>query len=288
MSWLSDDAVNRLRAVVAEPDFSSTSYRLVREIARGGMGVVYEAEDLELARRVAIKVLLPENATPKDVDRLRSEATLVAQLEHPGIVAIHDRGVLPDGSPFYVMKLVRGETLSSRHFTSTSDALRLFVRICEPVAFAHARGITHCDLKPSNVMVGEFGEVLVMDWGVANGLGGTRGYMAPEQESGAVTPATDVFALGTVLRHIVAHTRVPRRLAAIIEKATATSPADRYSTARELSDDVVRYIDDLPVIAHPENVLERTARWAARNRTLLAVIAAYLVMRAIVIITIGR
>jgi eukaryotic-like serine/threonine-protein kinase len=288
VSWLSDDAVDRLRAVVAEPDFSSTRYRVVREIARGGMGVVYKADDLELSRRVAIKVLLPENTTTNDAERLRSEATLVAQLEHPGIVAIHDRGVLPDGSPFYVMKLVRGETLSSRHFATASEALRLFVRICEPVAFAHSRGITHCDLKPSNVMVGEFGEVFVMDWGVANGTGGTRGYMAPEQERGPVSPATDVFALGTVLRHITAASRVPRRLAAVIAKATAMDPADRYATARELADDVVRYMDDLPVAAHPENILERTARWAARNRTLLAVIAAYLIMRAVVIIAVGR
>lgn len=288
MTWLSDYTVDRLRAVVTEPDFSGTRYRIIREIARGGMGLVYEADDLELGRRVAVKVLLPENATPNDADRIRSEAALVARLEHPGIVAIHDRGVLADGSPFYVMKLVRGETLSSRHYGSLSEALRLFTRICEPVAFAHARGVTHCDLKPANVMVGEFGEVLVMDWGVANGTGGTRGYMAPEQERGIVGPATDVFALGTVLRQLTAGVRAPRRLAAIIEKATATDPAERYATARELADDVVRYMDDLPVVAHPENVIERAGRWAARNRTLLAVIAAYLVMRAIVLFTVGR
>ena len=288
MTWLSDDAVERLRSVVAEPDFSGTRYRIVREIARGGMGVVYEAEDGELSRRVAIKVLLPERSTANEHTRLRSEAALVAGLEHPGIVAVHDRGTLADGSPYYVMKLVRGVTLSSLRMTTASEVLRLFLRICEPVAFAHARGITHCDLKPANVMVGEFGEVLVMDWGVANGTGGTPGYMAPEQEAGSVTPASDVFALGTMLRQMLGDFRAPRRLTAIMGKATAARAEDRYATARELADDVVRYIDDQPVSALRESVIERGGRWAARNRTLLAVVAAYLVMRAIVLVAFSR
>jgi serine/threonine protein kinase len=288
VTWLSDETVARLRAVITEPDFSATRYNVIREIARGGMGVVYEAEDRELARRVAIKVLLPENAMPTEHASLLSEAVLVAGLEHPGIVAVHDRGTLADGSPYYVMKLVRGMTLSSLRMTAPGEMLRLFLRICEPVAFAHARGITHCDLKPSNVMVGEFGEVLVMDWGVANSAGGTRGYMAPEQEAGSVNPASDVFALGTMLRQMLTDFRTPRRLSAIVGKAIAARAEDRYATARELADDIVRYIDDQPVSALRENVIERVARWAVRNRTLLAVIAAYLIMRAIVLAAFGR
>jgi hypothetical protein len=288
MTWLPDDAIAQLRNVVTEPPFAGTRYRLIRQIGRGGMGLVFEAEDLELSRHVAIKVLPPESMTTSDADLLQREAALVAGLEHPGVVAVHDRGVLADGSPYYVMKLVRGETLSAMRFSNTSEALRLFVRICEPVAFAHARGVTHCDLKPANVMVGEFGEVLVMDWGVANRQGGTHGYMAPEQERGTVAPSSDIFALGTILRQMIGHANHARRLKAIVDKATASEPADRYATVRALSDDVVRYMDDLPIAAHPENLLERAARWATRNRTLLAVIAAYLAMRAIVLIVLGR
>src|SRR5260221_7404552 len=164
MTWLSDDAVAHLRTVADEPDFSATRYRLVRELARGGMGVVYEADDVELQRHVAIKVLATELASPVAAERMRAEARVMARLEHPGIVPLHDAGTLPDGRVFYVMKLVRGRTLSEIDAPAT-EMLRLFLRVCEAVAFAHARGVVHCDLKPSNVMAGGFGGGLVVGWG---------------------------------------------------------------------------------------------------------------------------
>jgi serine/threonine protein kinase len=269
---ISDDAVARLRTVASVPDFTGTRYELVREIGRGGMGIVYEGIDRELSRTVAIKVVSERNA----------EAQLTATLEHPGIVPVHDAGTLPDGRAFYVMKLVRGATLGDAHHPSGQEALRLFVRICEPVAFAHARGVVHCDLKPSNVMLGEFGEVLVMDWGIANRSGGTKGYMAPEQERGEISPAADVFALGTILRHMTV--RPNRRLRAIIAKAMAPDTTSRYPTATELIEDVTRFVDGRDIAAYRESPLERFSRWGYRNRALLAVIAAYLIMRAIVVI----
>jgi serine/threonine protein kinase len=276
VSWLSDDAVARLRTIAEEPDFSATRYRIVREIARGGMGVVYEAEDAELRRRVAVKVLAPELASDAAAQRMMDEARVLAQLEHPGIVPLHDAGTLPDGRVFYVMKLVRGHTLAE------GAGLRQFLRICEAVAFAHARGIVHRDLKPSNVMVDEFGEVLVMDWGV--GVKGTRGFMPPEQERGEPIDATaDVFALGAMLRAIVAPP-LPRRLAAIATKAMDDDPHCRYPSARELADDVARYLDGEPIAAYRETAIERLGLWLSRNRALLAVVGAYLVMRLIVLL----
>jgi len=275
MTWLGDDAVARLRKIADEPDFSGTRYRLQREIARGGMGVVYEAEDIELQRHVALKVL----STP--------EVRVIAKLEHPGIVPVHDAGTLPDGRVFYVMKLVRGRTLEA------TDHLRLFLAVCEAVAFAHSRGVIHCDLKPSNVMVGEFGEVLVMDWGVAKAIGvaatgGTRGFMPPEQERGEPLDATaDVFALGCILRGM-APQPAPRRLAAIIEKSTSADRQNRYPTARELAADVAHFIDGEPVAAHRENAIERAGRWLDRNRAVVALILGYLVMRAIVLLVTHR
>lgn len=286
MTWLADDAVARLRAIADEPDFSSTRYRLLRELARGGMGVVYEAEDAELQRRVAIKVLATEIASRDAVEHMRAEARVIAQLEHPGIVPLHDAGMLPDGRVFYVMKLVRGRTLAE------TDHVRVFLRVCEAVAFAHARGIVHCDLKPANVMVGEFGEVLVMDWGVAKAIGehpiaGTRGFMPPEQERSEALDATaDVFALGSILRMMAPDP--PRRLAAIIGKSTSADRADRYPTARELAVDIARFIDGEPVSAHRETALERAGRWLDRNRALVALILGYLVMRAVVLLVAHR
>lgn len=294
MTWLSDDAVAHLRAIADEPDFGATRYRLVRELARGGMGVVYEADDIELRRRVAIKVLATELTSPEAEERMRAEARVIAQLEHPGIVPLHDAGTLPDGRVFYAMKLVRGRTLTDDRAPAT-EVLRLFLRVCEAVAFAHARGVIHCDLKPANVMVGEFGEVLVMDWGVARSLNatadetalavvGTHGFMSPEQEHARPLDATAaVFALGAILHTLVAPPP-PRRLAAIIEKATAADSLARYPNARELATDVARYVDGQPVAAYRESVVERCGRWLERNRALVAVVIAYLVMRALVLL----
>jgi eukaryotic-like serine/threonine-protein kinase len=272
MTWLSDDVATRLQNVAARPDFSGTRYEIVEEIARGGIGIVYEAIDHELNRRVAIKVVPAGN---------RGEAQRIAGLEHPGIIPIHDAGTLVDGRAFYVMKLVRGTTLQKTSPRTIAEAIRLCIRICEPVAFAHAHGAAHRDLKPSNVMIGEFGEVLVMDWGV--GVAGTPGYMAPEQRPG---PAADVFALGTMLKEIVATTgeAIPRRLRAVIAKATSSEPDARYPSARELAGDLVRFFDDQPVAAYPETAVDRVLRWMNRNRALIAIIAAYLVMRVIVLL----
>ncbi len=294
MTWLTDNAVAHLRAVAEIPDFSGTRYRIEREIGRGGMGVIYEAEDVELQRRVAIKVLASELASDDAVERMRAEARTMARLEHPGIVPLHDVGLLADGRLWYAMKLVRGRRLDELNGTP-AELLRVFLRICEAVSFAHANGVVHCDLKPENVMLGDFGEVLVMDWGVARAAGansasiaGTRGFMAPEQEQGtaAIDASTDVFALGALLRAILP--KLPRPLAAVCAKATAPAQRDRYAAANDLADDVSRWLDGQPVSAYRENVIERAGRWLTRNRVLVTIIAAYLVMRVIVFLWIRR
>ena len=174
MKSLSDKAIDRLRVGADEPDLAGTRYRLLERVARGGMGVVYAAQDEKLERRVALKVLDVPGAEGDLANRLMREARVLARLEHPGIVPVHDVGTLADGRVFYTMKFVEGQRLDKfiEGVLSVQDRLRLFLRICEAVAFAHARGVLHRDLKPANVMVGPFGEVLVMDWGLAKILGG--------------------------------------------------------------------------------------------------------------------
>ena len=172
MSGLSDATVTHLRTLGRWPEFESGRYSVVEEIGRGGMGTVYLAVDEELGREVAIKI--PNALASASLERrLRSEARVLASLEHPGIVPIHDAGRLADGRLFYVMKRVRGQTLQEtlHRVPDLAERLRIFERICEPVAFAHAQGFIHRDLKPDNVMVGAFGEVMVMDWGVAKTVG---------------------------------------------------------------------------------------------------------------------
>ena len=299
MKPLSQSTIAHLREIADAPDFSGTRYSIIREIARGGMGVIYEAEDRELQRAVALKVLANEVSDANAAARMRAEAQTIARLEHPGIVPVHDAGELPDGRVYYAMKLVRGTRLDeyARSNRGRTDLLRLFIRLCEAVAFAHAHGVIHRDLKPENVMIGSFGEVLVMDWGVARSstdasepglIIGTRGFMAPEQERGeaAIDARADVFALGRTLELLVDKT--DRRITAIIRKATNADREQRYRHAGELRDDVTRYLDGQPVSAHRENVVEKIVRWLLRNQALVTIVLAYIVMRVIVFLWVNR
>src|SRR5262249_49966165 len=169
MRWLSDAVLDHLSQVADGPDLSGTKYELVEKIARGGMASIYLAKDRDLDRPVALKILANPPSDPQARSRMVNEARIIARLEHPGIIPVHDSGVLPDGRIYYAMKLVRGKRLDDHvgPVTPRSDVLRIFEKICQAVAFAHAQGVIHRDLKPQNIMIGSFGEVLVMDWGVA-------------------------------------------------------------------------------------------------------------------------
>jgi len=189
-------------------------------LGKGGMGEVRRVRDRLLDRTIALKVLRLERAVDPAVDlRFRDEARLTARLQHPGIVPVYDLGNLPDGRTYYTMKEVEGRSL--RDCLSEGPAsgwtLRRLVdalaRTCEAVAFAHAHGVLHLDLKPDNILIGSFGEVMVVDWGLAQRLGdaraqhlaGTPPFMAPERLAGAPDgPWTDVYALGAVLYCILA------------------------------------------------------------------------------------
>ena len=270
--FLSDEVISRLRDVAEQPDLTGTRYELVRELGRGGMGIVYEVRDAQLERSVAMKVV---------DDEWRAEAKVIAALEHPGIVPVHDSGELPDGRFFYTMKLVRGARLDAwlREGHPLTERLRLFARVCEPLAFAHSKNVVHRDLKPENVMVGEFGAVLVMDWGLSN-IAGTPGYMAPERERDA---RSDVYALGALLRFLL-QDEGTRPLRAIVERAMNEDPAQRYANAGEIADDVLRHLDGEPVTAYRENVFEVAGRWLGRHRALVTMLVAYLVMRGLILL----
>jgi predicted ribosomally synthesized peptide with SipW-like signal peptide len=229
-------------AEASAPPASPQGYELLDQIGHGGMGVVYRARDAALDRDVAVKLL--SDRIPADspaAQRFLSEARITGQLQHPGIPAVHQVGTLADGRPFLAMKLVKGRTLDAllkNPGPSSPNLLAVFEHVCQTVGYAHAHAVIHRDLKPANVMVGAFGEVQVMDWGLAKVLGaaadrgepsageetaaataidsdrgegdatragsvlGTPAYMPPEQAIGAVDQVdarSDVFGLGAIL-----------------------------------------------------------------------------------------
>lgn len=222
-------------------------YQFVEEIAHGGMGIVFRAVDTVLGRDVAIKVLAGRFVDqPVMVRRFIGEARIAGQLQHPCIPAVHELGTLSDGEPFLAMRLIKGRTLDEllkNRGPNSPNFVAVFEQVCQAVGYAHERKVIHRDLKPSNVMVGAFGEVQVMDWGLAKVLSndpesestlsdaeltaaltainsephadgatragsilGTPGYMPPEQAIGAVDQIdqrSDVFGLGAILCSIL-------------------------------------------------------------------------------------
>ena len=243
------------------PRLSLASYELGEAIGEGGMGEVLLARDRNIGRNVAIKRMRGAGAAPELVERFLREAKIQARLDHPAIVPVYELGRDRDGQPYFTMKRLSGTTLLAKlaHGGDSPQALlRAFVEVCRAIDFAHARGVVHRDLKPANIMLGDFGEVYVLDWGIARiieiedaltpaagspsvaseahhtqagALLGTPGYMAPEQASGErIGPAADVYALGAILFELLAgepvHARGPSAVANTIAHPQH-SPAQR-------------------------------------------------------------
>ena len=289
---ISDRAIDRLREAAAWPQLDSR-YEITGVAGYGGMGTVYIARDHVLDRDVAVKVLDIADQRGSRAARLQREAHILAKLDHPGIVPVHDAGRLEDGRAFYVMKLVKGRRLDDliRDRLPLADRLTVFGRILDAVAFAHAHGIVHRDLKPDNVMVGGFGEVYVMDWGVAQDGGadadaavvGTPGFMAPEQAvAGDVDPRADIYALGILLA-LVGGKEAPAPLVAIARKARHADAGGRYQRVEDLAADLARFRNQDPVEAYQESMAERVIRLYRRYEAPILLILAYVVMRFVLL-----
>ena len=173
--------------------------QLLGEIARGGMGAVLKGRDPDIGRDLAVKVLLESHRDkPELIRRFIEEAQIGGQLQHPGIVPIYELGAFADRRPYFAMKLVKGRTLSSLLDERPDPArdlprfLSIFEAVCQTMAYAHARGVIHRDLKPSNIMVGSFGEVQVMDWGLAKVL--PQGGAADDASAGKTKDRDTVIA----------------------------------------------------------------------------------------------
>jgi eukaryotic-like serine/threonine-protein kinase len=321
-------------------------YTLTRCLGAGGLGRVWKAYDGQLNRQVAIKLPRPGLSNAREVRHMfEREGRIAAGLEHPSIVPVHEIAEMEDGTPYCVMRLVSGKPLDAmirdHHGKSCprdrrersvrgNELLRHFVAVCNAIAYAHDRGVIHRDLKPANIVVGAFGEAVVLDWGLAEERGspapgpdfepattapsedgaldrpeGTEAYMSPEQAIGRSDVRNDIFCLGGILYSILTgrapyvpeqgeddralrerirkgrfpsprklRAGIPSALEAVCMKAMSPDPASRYSSARELADEIARFLADEPVLAGRDPLAERALRWMRRRRTAVTAVAA--------------
>ena len=363
---------------------SSCKYKIDEIMAKGGMGMILNAKDLNCRRKVAMKILNDDqNISPDQILRFIVEAQICAQLEHPGIVPVYELSVDASGDVFYTMKLVNGETLvdiiieiksGNAEYISKYPLIRLlniYLRICDAVAFAHSKNVIHRDLKPENIMIGDFGEVLVMDWGLAKILEnkksdvdhapavknqydavstnfdnvdsilmegelgesiktmygqimGTPGFMPPEQALGKVEDIdtrSDVYALGGILFNILAlqppitgmsikdivrriikgdirppmafnsdsefahcpGNKIPETLSKISMKGLSSHPADRYSSVKELQDDIEKYLGGFATSVEEAGLVKLLILMVKRNRTaVLSFSIAFLILIGVI------
>jgi len=317
-------------------------YRLVRELGRGGMGVVYLAmrDDGAFRKNVAIKLLLREAVSEEFVLRFKQERQVLAALDHPNIARILDGGDTPDGMPYYVMEYVEGLPLDEycdQKSLSVTGRLRIFQQVCSAVDYLHQNSIVHRDLKPSNILVSADGMVKLLDFGIAKLMGAaafanpnltraqgspmTPVYASPEQISGVTLQKTsDVYSLGAILYRLLTgrlpYDGVDEKLAklftrqappppsanvrqdlraggettaglrrvmlgeidSIVLKSLEFDPKNRYQSAAEFRDDLQRFLDGQPVLAHRASVASRSFKLLKRKRAMVAAVAGLIVL----------
>ena len=346
----------------------------------GNLGEVFFAKDTELNRTVVTKYIRPEMSGDTFKQALfHLEGEVTGSLEHPSVVPVYGLGKDTKGRLYYAMRYIRGKKLSrviaeyhckeaGLKQEALTGLLQNFQAVCLAIEYAHSKGVLHCDIKPDNIMIGDYGEVFVVDWGLVvvcgdakspseihqmetldqsiippykpselassglheqqggsrRGVGGTPAYMAPEQFTASmsedislVTPKADIYALGSTLYHILTgkaphlpkegikespdafyfrittgmippprekDASIPKLLEQIVLKAMQVEPEDRYASARELAEDIKRYLSDEPVHAYQESGLEKARRWIRKNR---ALVGAAMVIAMLLLVTVG-
>ena len=300
---------------IAEPTLREIKHRDYRyeiesTLGQGGSGIVYSAQDINLNREVAIKVLSNyKYLKPSDIKDFIEEGQIVANLQHPSIIPIHDLKEDADGKLYLTMQKITGKSLkeytkkptdNSATF-SINDAINIFIKVCDALSLAHSKNIYHQDIKPENIMIGEYGEVYVIDWGAAinneDQLSLTPQYMSPEQSAGFDADArSDIFNLGATIYHLLFKrylnktqsikklftarqngtfpdtpqgkdtALVPAALQAIVFKAIAFDPDERYQTIEGLREDLINYQAGQAISVYKDTLYKFLERWVIRHK----------------------
>jgi tRNA A-37 threonylcarbamoyl transferase component Bud32/cytochrome c-type biogenesis protein CcmH/NrfG len=290
-------------------------YRIGDELGSGGMKSVLRTRDRNTGRDVAMAMLRDPAEQARKMNRFVREARVTAALEHPNIVPIYDMGLDSEGKPYFTMKLLGGETLhiilqrvngrygNYRAQYPLGRLLRIFTSVCDAVSFAHSRGVIHLDIKPANIQVGDFGEVLVLDWGLAKVLEknpaffpnrlvlekslreipsegvvrGTPGFMSPEQSRGeyaSLDERADIFAMGALLSVILncrkGSEKPPAGLEAVAAKAMSDLPEHRYQSVQELARDVSAYLEGYATKAQQAGLITQILLLVKRHNVVAA------------------
>lgn len=331
-----DEQVDGIQKPPAFRQKTNRQYKFIRSIGFGGMKAVLLVYDMDTGREVAM-AMMPDfqNRSQADLTRFMYEARITARLEHPNIIPVYDMGLDKQGAPFFTMKYLRGESLAQllqrvREKDPQAEAeyslariLQIFIRVCNAVQFAHSRNVLHLDIKPNNVSLGDFGEVSVLDWGLAAEMvtgpdgkrrlnrpvsKGTPGFMSPEQIVGGteLDERADIYSLGALLYamltlhnpligqdadHVLEAAMqdkipspseanperdIPAALEAVVLKAMAYHPQDRYLSVKDLRADVVSFQGGFAPQAENASVIRKLALFINRNfvvTVLLGIIA---------------
>ncbi|MFL2876512.1 MAG: protein kinase domain-containing protein [Pontiellaceae bacterium] len=311
---------------------ADTRYIPINKIKDGGMKTIWEVKDTRTQRILAMALIQPERiASQEDIEAFLHEARLTAHLQHPNILPVYDIALEKNGNPYFTMKLLRGETLEAilhrlqqndpdteQNYTLT-HLLNIFLNLCDAVDYAHTKGVLHLDIKPANVMIGNFGEVHLLDWGLATLLtesnqtdltsrkivGGTPGYMAPEQALGNKEDLhfhTDIYMLCALLYQILTrtpphvgetteaimrhstqgtiippaqqnnHYPIPKALSAIAMKGLAVHPAERYANVAALKNDIRNYLNGYATLAENPTLITHLKLLINRHRIAFALL----------------
>lgn len=291
-------AAEAAKLVAGQQDLTGDTlgrYQLVRQLGRGGMGTVYLAEraDQQFEKQVAVKVIGTTLVNPVLLHAFKTERQILADLEHPAISRLLDGGTTGDGMPYLVMEYVKGEPIDqycAARLLSLTARLQLFVKVAAAVAFAHQKMVVHCDLKPSNILIDQYGEPKLLDFGIARllnratstetarthgQLGLTLDYASPEQQQGKpVSALSDVYALGRVLQKLLPTDNSD--INCIIQRALQPEPAGRYQSVAALADDIKRLLGKRPLRARPDSWWYRSRMFVRRNTASSALAAVIL------------